>query len=207
VNLGLAAATFAIVIPAELPDKTFISCVVLGSRHRPGPVWFGGAAALVVQAAIAASAGRLLALLPHRVVEGVVAALFLGAGAYLLLASRRDALSEAEQDEAGERVRAATAADGRRPSAARIAGTTFVVVGLAEFGDLTQVAVANLAARYGDPPAVFAGAAVAFVLMSAIAVLIGSALTRLVPLALVRRASGVVLGALGCVSAVEAIRG
>jgi putative Ca2+/H+ antiporter (TMEM165/GDT1 family) len=35
VDLAVAATTFALVIPAELPDKTFISCLVLASRHRP----------------------------------------------------------------------------------------------------------------------------------------------------------------------------
>jgi hypothetical protein len=37
VDLAIAATTFALVIPAELPDKTFISCLVLASRHRAPP--------------------------------------------------------------------------------------------------------------------------------------------------------------------------
>ena len=84
-NLGLAAATFAVVIPAELPDKTFVSTVVLSSRHRPLPVWSGAAAGLVVQAGVAAVAGRLLALAPHRVVAAIVAGLFVAGAAYLFL--------------------------------------------------------------------------------------------------------------------------
>ena len=77
-NLAVAATTLALVIPAELPDKTFISCVVLSSRHRGLPVWLGGASALTVQALIAVVAGRLLALLPHTTVKIVVAVLFMG---------------------------------------------------------------------------------------------------------------------------------
>lgn len=61
---------------AELPDKTMIATIVLSSRSRPLPVWIGAALAMVVNAAVAVLAGRLLELLPHRWVEAVVAALF-----------------------------------------------------------------------------------------------------------------------------------
>lgn len=200
-NWGLAAATFAVVIPAELPDKTFVACIVLASRHRPLPVWIGAAIALVLQAGIGVLAGRLLALLPHRAVETIVAALFLGGALYLLVSSeRRDeqrgaALADEEDALAGR---------GRR-SDLRIAASTFVVVALAEFGDLTQVVVANLSARYRDPLSVFAGAAVAFVLISALGVAVGRTATRFIPLSVVRKASGVVLAGLGVWSAVGAI--
>lgn len=40
----------------------------------------------------------------------------------------------------------------------RVAGTSFGVILLAEFGDLTQIVTANLAARYDDPVAVGIGA-------------------------------------------------
>ncbi|MCU1495998.1 MAG: rane protein [Acidimicrobiaceae bacterium] len=203
-NLGLAAATFAIVIPAELPDKTFISCVVLGSRHRPLPVWAGAAAALVLQAGIGVLAGRLLGLLPHRAVEGVVAALFLAGALYLLLSSeeRAEVAGADIADEEAARI-GATAP----PSGVRIAATTFGIVALAEFGDLTQIVIANLSARYDDALSVFTGAAVAFVLVSALGVALGRSAARFVPLSLVRRASGLILAGLGIWSAVSAIRG
>lgn len=203
-NLGLAAATFAIVIPAELPDKTFISCVVLGARYRPLPVWCGAAAALVLQAGVGAAAGRLVGLAPHRVVQGVVAALFVAGGAYLVLGSEareereeREGLDIAEEDRGEIELVAA-------PSDLRIALTTFGVVALAELGDLTQVVIANLSARYDDALAVFAGASLALVLVSAFGVAAGRTIVRVVPLALVRRISGLVLLGLGVASAVAA---
>ena len=90
-NLALAAGTFAVILPAELPDKTFISAIVLASKHRPFPVWVGTAGGLVVQAGIGVAAGRLLALLPHRTVEAIVAGLFLAGAAYLLFVPERAA--------------------------------------------------------------------------------------------------------------------
>ncbi len=40
-DLGIAATTYAVVIPAELLDKTSVSTVLLGSRDSAAPVWCG----------------------------------------------------------------------------------------------------------------------------------------------------------------------
>ncbi|MGD0219901.1 MAG: TMEM165/GDT1 family protein [Acidimicrobiales bacterium] len=209
-NLGLAAATFAVVIPAELPDKTFLSAVVLSSRHRPLPVWAGAAAGLVTQAAVAAVAGRLLGLAPHRLVAGIVAGLFLAGAAYLLFARPADVERRSDEIATGEDHLLAGGDDrSARPrrhghSGLRIAAVTFAVIALAEFGDLTQIVIANLSARSRDAVSVFFGAALAFVVVSGIGVATGRAITRVVPLDAVRRLSGLVLLALGVWSAVAA---
>ena len=216
-NLGLAAATFALVAPAELPDKTFISAIVLSSRYSPLPVWIGTAGGLLLQAAIGVLAGRLLALLPHRAVEGVVAALFLlGAGLLLFLPERREerAAELAGREEAGAveapggeagRAGGPEASGAPTRSFTRVAGTTFGIVALAEMGDLTQVVIANFTARSKDPLSVFVGAAAAFLLVSALGVAAGRTLTRYVPLTLVRRISGLALLGLGIWSLVDAL--
>jgi putative Ca2+/H+ antiporter (TMEM165/GDT1 family) len=210
VSIGLAAATFAVVILAELPDKTFLSTVLLSSRHRPLPVWLGAAAGLVAQAGVAVLAGRLLALAPHRVVAAVVAGLFVAGAAYLL-ASRAAAVDArgaaiASDEERLLETDAGLSPAGRRrgPSSARITAITFAVIALAEFGDLTQIVIANLSARSRDPLSVFAGAALAFVVVSGVGVAVGRAITRLVPLDAVRKVSGLILLGLGIWSAVAA---
>ena len=209
-SIGLAAATFAVVILAELPDKTFLSTVLLSSRHRPLPVWLGAAAGLVAQAGVAVLAGRLLALAPHRVVAAVVAGLFVAGAAYLL-ASRAAAVDArgaaiASDEERLLETDAGLSPAGRRrgPSSARITAITFAVIALAEFGDLTQIVIANLSARSRDPLSVFAGAALAFVVVSGVGVAVGRAITRLVPLDAVRKVSGLILLGLGIWSAVAA---
>lgn len=193
-NLGLLLATFGLVIPAELPDKTFISCVVMASRHRPVPVWIGGATALIAQAGLAVVAGRALELLPRTAVRSVVAGLFVAGALYLI------AVPERVATEKGERIGGREDADLAGQVAApgwRIALLTFSLVALAEFGDITQILIANLTARYHAAWSVFAGAAAAFVLVSGLGVLGGRTLVRVVPLALVRRLSGLVLLGLG----------
>jgi putative Ca2+/H+ antiporter (TMEM165/GDT1 family) len=75
--------------------------------------------------------------------------------------------------------------------------TTFGAVFLAELGDKTQLATFSAASAGGSRWAVFAGAAGALVATSAIAVLGGAALGRVVPPTLLKRAAGVAFVLIG----------
>ena len=82
-NLAIAATVFGFVVPAELPDKTFVASLVMGSRFAAVPVWVGTSLAFVLHVGIAVAVGGLLTLLPHRVVEIVVAVVFAAGAVYL----------------------------------------------------------------------------------------------------------------------------
>ena len=69
IDLALAVTAFALIFPAELPDKTFIATLVLSTRFRQWPVWLGVSSAFAVQVVIAVTAGGLLALLPTTPVQ------------------------------------------------------------------------------------------------------------------------------------------
>ena len=88
-NLAIAATCFGVIFVAELPDKTALASLVLGTRYRASFVFAGVAAAFTVHVVLAVSAGSLLLLLPHRILEAVVAVLF-AAGAALMLRRRDD---------------------------------------------------------------------------------------------------------------------
>ena len=195
--LAVIGVAFVITFLAELPDKSMFASLVLGTRYRPAWVWAGAAAAFVVHVGIAVSAGRLLALLPHAAVQGVVAGLFLAGSAYLWVTSTRP----------GERAGADAARQGGPPPAfLRVAGLSFGVVFLAEWGDITQVTVANLAARY-DPLAVFAGATLGLWAIAAAAVTLGAKALDLVPLSWIRRITATILLGFGIYTIVTAITG
>ncbi len=216
-DLAVVATTFILIIPAELPDKTFISCVVLASRHPPLLVWLGAWLALVVQTAVAVVAGRLLTLLPHTLVEAIISVLFLGGAAYLLLvpldtaAERGQQIARTEDDDLASRTSgrredappAPAGAAGAGPSPLRIVATTFGIIALAEFGDVTQVLLANLAARYDDALSVFVGGVLGFAVIAAVGVAAGKTITRWAPMSVVRRVSGCALLALGIYSLVK----
>lgn len=207
-NLAIVATVFGVVALAELPDKTMIATLIMGSRDRPLLVWAGASAAFVLHAALAVGAGRLVLLLPHRVLEGVTTALFLAGALYLLLVPERheeeageEAAAEAEADGArgeggnggggGRAARARSVSTGRGPW--RVAGAAFGVILVGEFGDLTQILVLNLSARYGEPAPVFVGAVAALVTVAALGAWSGRALLRWLPLAAIRRGGGLIL--------------
>ena len=75
--------------------------------------------------------------------------------------------------------------------------STFALVFVAELGDKTQLATLSLAASGKSRLAVFAGASLALVVASGIGVLLGEAVTRLLPPAWIQRAAGVAFVAMG----------
>jgi putative Ca2+/H+ antiporter (TMEM165/GDT1 family) len=77
---------------------------------------------------------------------------------------------------------------------------------LAEWGDITQLTAANLAARY-NPALVFAGATLGLWAVAGIAVTIGAKSLDLIPMAWVSRITALILLALGAYSAAAAITG
>jgi putative Ca2+/H+ antiporter (TMEM165/GDT1 family) len=80
------------------------------------------------------------------------------------------------------------------------------VVAVGEIGDLTQVITADLSARYHDPVSVFIGALCGLWLVSAGGVLAGRNMVRVVPLAVVRKAGGMILLALAIYSVIGALK-
>ena len=93
-----ALAAFALIVPVELPDKTFIATLVLSTRYRPLPVFFGVLAAFGVQCLVAVLAGALISRLPERPVALVAAALFAIGAVVLIRGARQGDPSEEEAE-------------------------------------------------------------------------------------------------------------
>lgn len=180
-DLAVAAAVFPIIFLGELPDKTMFASLVMATRGRPAVVWLGAAAAFAVHVVIATTIGvALFRLVPHRALDAIVAAMFL-VGAVL---AWREAVRERREEELVEREVA---------SHRRIAVTAFIVIFLAEWGDLTQILTANLAAHYHNALSVGVGALLALWLVSGLAVVSGQSLLRLVDVATARIVTAFVL--------------
>ena len=75
--------------------------------------------------------------------------------------------------------------------------TTFAMIFLAELGDKTQLATLAFAAESKSKIAVFLGSAGALLLTSLLAVVFGSALSRLIPTAYIKTGAGVLFVFLG----------
>ena len=190
-DLGIAAAVFPVIFIGELPDKTMFASLVMSSRGRPLAVWLGAAGAFLVHVAIATTVGvGLFAVLPHRALDGVVAALFAVGAVYAYVESNRDKTTRVPHEAATPR---------------RVVVTAFVVIFIAEWGDLTQILTANLAVHYHAPLSVAVGAVLALWTVAAIAVVSGQGLLRYVKISAVRRVTGVVLLGLAAFAAWSAI--
>ena len=194
-SLLIILTVFVLVFLAELPDKTALASLVLGTRYRPIYVFTGAASAFVVHVCLAIAAGSLLTLLPHRVLEGVVAALFL-MGAILMLRGRHE---EEEED--------LDIKEGTEPTFFRVSSTAFLVILVAEFGDLTQILTANLAAKYHDPLSVGIGAVLGLWAVAGLAIVGGRGLLRVVPLTVITRIAAVIMLVLAGISIFNAVRG
>jgi putative Ca2+/H+ antiporter (TMEM165/GDT1 family) len=189
--------TFALILPAELPDKTFVATLVLSTRYRPVVVWLGVGTAFAVQSAIAVAAGQVLSLLPRTPVL-VVTALLFGIGSFLMFrgAGQVDPTTEIAQEE--RQLQQAPANGGRAFL------VSFTVLFAAEWGDLSQLTTASLSARFEEPLAVFLGAWCALLVVAGIAVLAGRWLARRLSFTVIRRISGSLLALLSVVTALEA---
>ena len=196
-DLAVIATVFGLVFVAELPDKTAVAGLVLGTKFPARWVFAGVAAAFLVHVVIATAAGSLLALLPRRPVEAVVAVLFL-LGAVLIW---REGMHREEEDEE------AVAAVPENAGFARVAALAFGVIFLAEWGDLTQILTANLAAKYHAPFSVGIGAVLGLWAVGLLAILGGKTLLKVLPIVWITRIAAVVMVGLGIFSVVEAIRG
>jgi putative Ca2+/H+ antiporter (TMEM165/GDT1 family) len=198
VSIVIALTVFALILPAELPDKTMVATLVLSTRF-PGPaVWLGVCAGFAVQSAVAVAAGGLVSLLPSRIVHAVTAFMF-ALGAVLLLRAKQEDVVEEERE-----LTAELADEPPRPSFRRAVLTSFAVLFAAEWGHLSQILTANFAAKYGDPVAVFLGAWCALALIAGLAVVAGRALLRVVPLEWVRRLAAALFAAMAAVTGLEA---
>jgi putative Ca2+/H+ antiporter (TMEM165/GDT1 family) len=164
---------FATVFPAELPDKTMIATIILVTRfRRPGWVWVGATAAFAVHVAVAVAAGSAIGLLPDTLVKVVVAALF-AVGAVLLFRAARSPEVDDEL-EGGGRV--------AHPTVRATVLGSFGLIVLAEWGDLTQLATASLAAKSDSPVSTGVGALLALAAVAAVASLFGRQLVARVPI-------------------------
>jgi putative Ca2+/H+ antiporter (TMEM165/GDT1 family) len=180
----VAAVVFATIFVVELPDKTFIATLVLATRFRPLLVWVGVTAAFLVQTLVAVLVGGVLAQLPRTPVQVVAALMFLVGGVILIRGAGSADEEEKETEEEFSHKGAATA------TGLKAVGTSFLVLFLAEWGDLSQLFTASMVLRYQEPVSVFVGAFVALAAVSALGALLGRALLARIHLSTIRRVGG-----------------
>ena len=191
VNFVVMLSVFPVIFIGELPDKTMFASLVMATHGKARNVWFGAAAAFLVHVVIATTIGvALFKVVPHRTLEALVSLMFLVGAFFAWREVNRDEqeLSEKEAAKHGVTV------------------TAFLVIFIAEWGDLTQILTANLAARYHSVLSVGLGATLALWAVAGIAVASGQTLLRYINVSTIRKITVVVLVCLAIYSAVQVFR-
>lgn len=183
-SLAIAVTAFLLIFPIELPDKTFIATLVMATRYKPLLVWIGVSAAFAAQTVVAVTLGGLIGHLPRTPVEIFAGLMFLVGGVILI---RGASTADAEEAETEHEFEAKTKAGihGWRAVAA-----SFLVLFVAEWGDLSQLLTAGLVVKYGDPVSVGVGAFLALATVSALGAVLGRTLLKRIRLATIRRVGG-----------------
>ena len=160
----------AIVAFAEIGDKTQLLAIILATRfNRPLQIILGILVATLANHFIAAFLGaQAAAFLEGEWFRYLIAASFIMMAGWTLIPDKMD-----------EDIRTGPAAYG----AFLVTCTAFFLV---EMGDKTQIATIALGARFDDLLMVTLGTTIGMMLANVPAVLFGNALTRHVPLRLVR---------------------
>ena len=186
----LFLSVFSLIFIAELPDKTAFATLMLATRSKPLPVFTGVAIAFVVQSGVAITFGGLISFLPEKWVHLAAGVMFFVFAWHTWF--HRDEEEEEEKHEADsideEKL------EQQNFTERNIFITTFVksftVIFIAEWGDITQLATATLAAKYHhELLTVFLAATLALWAVTALAVVLGHRLKHVVHIDILKNIS------------------
>lgn len=184
--LTAAATSFALILAAEMGDKSQLVCMALAAKHRPVPVVLGALASFALLNALAVVFGKAIAnWFPEYVIAAVVALLFIVFGIQAL----RTTVEEPHEEF-------------KEKSGHGIFFTTFFLITFAEFGDKTQLAVVALSST-SSPVGVWLGSTLALGTTSALGVLAGRKLLQKIPLELLHKIGGIIFLMLSGVAVVK----
>jgi Ca2+/H+ antiporter, TMEM165/GDT1 family len=155
--IAIFFATYAAVFVTEIVgDKLLYTTGVLATRYRTVPIIIGMLAAFMGKMAVAVAVGSAIAKLPPLLVAAVTSLSFISVATVLW---RKPV--ERTKEEMDKKY-------------AKAAMVSFAAIFFSEWGDVGQITAATMAARFGAPLMVWAGAVSAMVTKGALAASIGA---------------------------------
>jgi len=181
-------STFLLILVGEFGDKTQLTVISLSCNHKAKDVFIGAMLAfLLVTCVSAVLGGPLLALLPVTVVR-------VGAGVVFIIFGIVPLIPRKEKEVNDQKTRKFTLF------------SCFSMVALMELGDKTQLITMTMAAQ-NPPLMVFAGAMLAFALLTGGAVLVGSKFASAIPAKWLKIGTSILFIVLGILSIIGASLG
>lgn len=170
--------TFLLIFSAALPGRTTFVLILLGSSTKHRIVMLGSLPAFFIQCMIAVVAGQALKILPLHWVQ-------IGAGTlFLYFAAKFWKESRSIASPTSKRLN-------------RSIGSIFLLIFIAELGDVSQLAIASCAARSPSPWGVLCSSILAMSLIAFIAVYAGRLLTNVVRAATLQKVAALIFFAFG----------
>jgi len=190
--IAIFIATYGAVFVAEIVgDKLLYTTGVLATRYRTVPIMIGMLVAFMAKMAVAVAVGSAISKLPPLLVAALTSVSFIGVA--ITLWRKPVERTSFEKD--------------RRTSKGAL--VSFAAIFFSEWGDVGQITAATMAARFGAPYLVWAGAVAAMVTKGALAASVGAGvrqwiIARIPPKA-VRYAGVSALLVLGLLSVLETL--
>jgi putative Ca2+/H+ antiporter (TMEM165/GDT1 family) len=182
-DYGLFLSIFCVIFLAELPDKTAFATLLMATRGKPLAIFIGVAAAFLVQTIVALIFGSLLGLLPAQWVH-------IGAGFLFIAFALHTWFFHDKEEAATEKD---TPVIPEKFQFLKTSWKSFLVIFIAEWGDLTQLATASLAAKYKESLwTVFLAAILALWVVTAIATVVGAKVKHVIHAHVLKKVSTVV---------------
>lgn len=190
--IGVLIATYAAVFVAEIVgDKLLYTTGVLATRYRTVPLIMGMLTAFMGKMAVAVAVGSTISKLPRLLVAAVTSLSFISVA--IVLWRKPVGRTKEEMDR----------------KYAKAAMVSFAAIFFSEWGDVGQITAATMAARFGAPFMVWAGAVSAMVTKGALAASVGAGvrqwLVARIPPRAVRYAGVSALLLLGLLSVLETL--
>src|SRR5580658_7162344 len=191
--IAILLATYGAVFVAEIVgDKLLYTTGVLATRYRTMPIMIGMLIAFMAKMAVAVAVGSAISKLPPLLVAALTSVSFIGVAITLW----RKPLERTPSEQKDQR-------------ASRGALVSFAAIFFSEWGDVGQITAATMAARFGAPMLVWAGAVAAMVTKGALAASIGAGVRQWIiariPPKVVRYAGVSALLVLGMLSVLETL--
>ncbi len=162
-SLAAFAASFVLVVLAEMGDKTQFLAMSFAARHNIYKVIIGVFLAILASFAVTITLGQLLtSLIPLDVISLAASISFIGFGLWTVRGDKFKIKNE-------------------KTSRFGVVGTVATAFFIAEFGDKTQLATISLTAQYNNALSVFVGATIAMLVADGVGIVVGVVFCKRIP--------------------------
>jgi Ca2+/H+ antiporter, TMEM165/GDT1 family len=186
-SLAAFTASFALIVVAEMGDKTQFIAMSLAAKHNPYKVLFGIFLATMANFAIMVVIGQVITtVVPIDIISLAASLSFIAFGLWTL---KPEKIKE----------------ENTKPSRFGIVGTVAAAFFIAEFGDKTQLTTISLAAEYQSALAVLIGAVLGMLVADGIGIALGVVLGKHIPEKILKWISAAIFVLFGLVGVYEVL--